>query len=117
MAPRSRSHADLDAGSPPQALLVKLSWFDQPGLPRVEVAERSSQRCFGGANDRSDITRQFISCAYAQGRDGVGELMEKLRVVINGAFDDRQAGRAALLTGVAEGRVHEVFDREIDVRA
>jgi hypothetical protein len=39
----------------------------------------------------------------------------ELGVRVHGRFDDRQARRAALLASVAKGRLHEIFDREVDV--
>ena len=81
------------------------------------MIERAFERRFGAANDRSNRRRELPAGADAKGSNGVDQLTKEGGVFVHVTYHDGEAGRTALLTGVTEGRLHEVLHRDVDVGA
>ncbi len=119
MEPRTRPHAEADArrptrlgGSPRR---VELPRFDQPGLAVVEPREPAEELVGRWGDQRADHRGGVRRGADAQAGHGIAQAPLELRVVVDLGDDDAEAGRRALLAGVAECRPHEVGDRLVDV--
>ena len=89
--------------------------FDEPGLALVELGQAAEQLVTGRLDQRAHHGGGVDSVAHAQAGDRVGQPRAEGRVVVDRRLDDREAGRRALLPGVAEGGAHEVLDGEVDV--
>ena len=102
-------------GRPGAAVLRSARRLQQPRLARVERRQRTCERRSRRLDQRSDVGGEIGGGPDPQRRGGVAQPFEERRVVIEGCLDDRQAGRGALLTGVAEGRPDEIGHRVVDV--
>ena len=83
--------------------------------PASSVVRARASGPDGAGDQRADHRGQVRRRADAQAAHGVGEAATERRVVVQRRLDDRQAGRRALLPGVAERRADEVAQGEVDV--
>ena len=91
MAPRTRTAAEFDARAPLQSRGVELTRLQEPTLAGVEMMERAPGAPTGLANNRSDRRRELPARSYAQRPDGIGELAQERRVLVDVANHDGEA--------------------------
>ena len=117
VTPRAGAHAEFHSRTPLQPGSVELTRLDEPILTRVQMLQRAFECGLGTSDDRSDGSGELPTRPHAKAPHGVAQLTQEGGIVVDVAHHDGQTGRAALLTGVPEGRLHEVLHRDVDIGA
>ena len=67
------------------------------------------------ADDRTEDGHRIGCPTHTQAAHGISEPTPKGWIVVDAGLDDGQGCGRALLSGVTEGRLHEVLDGQVDV--
>ncbi|MDI2023657.1 hypothetical protein PJL18_04205 [Paenarthrobacter nicotinovorans] len=109
--------ARTDARGPQAAGLVEALGLDGPGFAVAQGGEGVQELAVGGLDDRPHLRGGVLRVANGQGARGVDQLVVEAGALRDRAHQDHQRSGRALLSGVAERRVHDILGCEVKIGA